>query len=546
MWSCSSYAEQFLKVQCSECHLYWNQGVVYCTCGYFFKESESSWSFHLWRLNAFSIKNLRHHEGATSWCSARQNWGTGRAFHSPFCTEEMSQKLIWINSRSLPTTFNTSWSTTQNWMDWGEVHRDGQISTGKTPIAQRLRSFQFFKKIGISHWTNQAETPIRLPNSTCKYAPFPPWIWRRACRTFSFSTISKMVPFFLKWFMVELGHVQKMVELISLTVDGNLLQPTGGGENSTLDTSLFLMQWTRTHCCTSHCMVQECVGARHAIDMVTHVCELMSCSLFVLHLVPFRVFLLSLLLLPEPLLPCRRHRDNIPLALRQLRNLVFWLINTPLAWETSVNGERGEESPEGRGGLRQRARIWGRDWPRCARCRTGWRGWNAPCHLEGELSSLTGSEWAWWNGAWWFRAVKDEVGGQKEGDPIWTLTHQDIQNENFDVFFEFVVARSCTTVDSNLLQPTVCVKRTPFTRHIFSCFTVHISMSHVIGWRFLSASCHPCFKRSGCFDSLRHSILHSSPSLSSSFSSSWSSSSSSFSMWVGSGRSAMCFPRMRS
>ena len=30
------------KVQCSECLLYWNQGIVYCTCGHLLRESEPS------------------------------------------------------------------------------------------------------------------------------------------------------------------------------------------------------------------------------------------------------------------------------------------------------------------------------------------------------------------------------------------------------------------------------------------------------------------------------------------------------------------------
>ena len=29
------------EVQCSECLLYWNQGIVYCTCGHLLKESEA-------------------------------------------------------------------------------------------------------------------------------------------------------------------------------------------------------------------------------------------------------------------------------------------------------------------------------------------------------------------------------------------------------------------------------------------------------------------------------------------------------------------------
>ena len=45
------------KVQCSECLRYWNQGIVYCTCGHLLKEIDASQHFHHWRLDAFSIEN---------------------------------------------------------------------------------------------------------------------------------------------------------------------------------------------------------------------------------------------------------------------------------------------------------------------------------------------------------------------------------------------------------------------------------------------------------------------------------------------------------
>ena len=37
--------ETIPKVQCSECFLYWNQGIVYCTCGHLLRENESSRHF---------------------------------------------------------------------------------------------------------------------------------------------------------------------------------------------------------------------------------------------------------------------------------------------------------------------------------------------------------------------------------------------------------------------------------------------------------------------------------------------------------------------
>ena len=38
--------ETIPKVQCSECLLYWNQGVIHCTCGHLLVESESSQNYH--------------------------------------------------------------------------------------------------------------------------------------------------------------------------------------------------------------------------------------------------------------------------------------------------------------------------------------------------------------------------------------------------------------------------------------------------------------------------------------------------------------------
>ena len=50
--------ETIPKVQCSECLLYWNQGIVYCTCGHLFRENESSRRFHRWQLDILSIPNF--------------------------------------------------------------------------------------------------------------------------------------------------------------------------------------------------------------------------------------------------------------------------------------------------------------------------------------------------------------------------------------------------------------------------------------------------------------------------------------------------------
>ena len=58
--------ETIPKVQCSQCLLYWNQGVICCTCGHLLVESESSQKYNKLRLDALSIphyviKKERHH-----------------------------------------------------------------------------------------------------------------------------------------------------------------------------------------------------------------------------------------------------------------------------------------------------------------------------------------------------------------------------------------------------------------------------------------------------------------------------------------------------
>ena len=49
--------ETIPKVQCSECLLYWNQGIVYCTCGHLLRENQCSRGILRWQLDLLSIPN---------------------------------------------------------------------------------------------------------------------------------------------------------------------------------------------------------------------------------------------------------------------------------------------------------------------------------------------------------------------------------------------------------------------------------------------------------------------------------------------------------
>ena len=172
-----------------------------------------------------------------------------------------------------------------------------------------------YKKTLVSHTKQIGQkctdaTSTRLPSCSHNHEPPPPRTRRRTCRTYSFSTIPKMAPFFLKFFMVELGHAQKLVELMSSI------------HFSSVCCGRFRLQLIAL-CCnrgvckqyTSHvnfsssenALIDEhhtawlkCWCTLRLIRTVIHACDLIVCSLLIPHLVRFRVFLLSLLLLPEP------------------------------------------------------------------------------------------------------------------------------------------------------------------------------------------------------------------------------------------------------
>ena len=72
---------------------------------------------------------------------------------------------------------------------------------------------------------------------------------------------------------------------------------------------------------------------------------------------------------------------------------------------------------------------------------------------------------------------------------------------------KFVVARSFTA-DGNLLQPTGVGEQNTFTRHIFSCFSALITVSHVTLAQGVCAR-HPIHVSCAVFDlsSTLHSAL---------------------------------------
>ena len=73
------------KVQCSQCVLHWNPGIVYCTYGQCLIYSETRRKFNL-------CPGLRDQERRHPWCSTRQDRSTKKIPYDLECVEEMLQE----------------------------------------------------------------------------------------------------------------------------------------------------------------------------------------------------------------------------------------------------------------------------------------------------------------------------------------------------------------------------------------------------------------------------------------------------------------------
>ena len=195
---------------------FWNQGIVCCTCAHLLKESETSQNFHRRGLDAFSIENYGNKKERPG--GARH--GKTEAQKEHFVGHNARKRCIKKKNDGIHDRFQRDPEYRDSQLKVrGEVHRNGLVGTGR-PLLPSIQRGKFeISKTLVSHTKQIGQectdaSPIRLPNSSHNHEPPPPRIRRRTCRTYSFSTVSKVAPFFLKWFLVEMGHVQKLVELM--------------------------------------------------------------------------------------------------------------------------------------------------------------------------------------------------------------------------------------------------------------------------------------------------------------------------------------------
>ena len=140
--------ETIPKVQCSECLLYWNQGIVYCTCGHLLRENTSSRHIHRLQLDIL-YPDLCNQEWSDLMAIVMVKPKHKRSTSSPIIEERDVSKKGFEGIYDGLQIF--SWLATQNWSDWSKMHPDGRGWRRKiSPIAYRPKSVGDIRRPGLS------------------------------------------------------------------------------------------------------------------------------------------------------------------------------------------------------------------------------------------------------------------------------------------------------------------------------------------------------------------------------------------------------------
>ena len=168
---------------------------------------------------------LRDQEGASPWGSTRQNWRTERVLYGFQRVEEMP-----------PKSFDAQEEHHKGIHDRvlrDQVFRESQLKIGWTEqkcteidkLAQQDHTYRLseeeFKRyqgqwyLTLNESGKNAMMRLRPDFSSCSLHQKPsPSRIRRRCRTTHFSATTSEMALFLERFLVELGYVQKLVELM--------------------------------------------------------------------------------------------------------------------------------------------------------------------------------------------------------------------------------------------------------------------------------------------------------------------------------------------
>ena len=180
--------ETIPKVQCSECLLYWNQGVIHCTCGHLLIESESTQFFNRLRLNTLSIPHNVIKKGRP---------------HGARLGKTEAQKEHFVAHNARRRCIKKNFDGIHDRLQRDPENRDSQLQIGWTEekciamdkLAQEDHSYRLSYEEYLryqKHWKitlnkSGKNAPMRLRSdfraAVTEHEPSPPRIRRRTCRT---------------------------------------------------------------------------------------------------------------------------------------------------------------------------------------------------------------------------------------------------------------------------------------------------------------------------------------------------------------------------
>ena len=161
--------ETIAIVQCSECLLNWNQGIVYCTCGHLLRENKSSRHLRRWQLDILSIPNYVIRKGRPH---GNRN-GKTEAQKEHFIVQKLRKRCIKKGFEGIHDRFQKDFKFRDSQL---ELDRTEEKCIKMDEVTQkdffyRLSSEQYerFKKIwSISLSTYDRNAPMKLRSDFSK------------------------------------------------------------------------------------------------------------------------------------------------------------------------------------------------------------------------------------------------------------------------------------------------------------------------------------------------------------------------------------------
>ena len=235
--------ETIPKVQCSQC-LLWNKGVIYCTCGQFLVENESRSLFHKLRLDALSIPQYVIKKRSLPWCSTRQNWRTERVPYSLStrgrdAAKELTLEVdIYRVSRSIsqrPSIVNrNSKSDGQNkCKEMDDLAKENHTNHFLKRNSKDMKD-KWYVTLKKSCKNGLMRLPTRFSSCCPSQKPSPPSPANRLQNPFLHNNTGGdgILPSSTSWWDKSEWNWWStdlfLLQLVSFTVDGDPLWPTGG------------------------------------------------------------------------------------------------------------------------------------------------------------------------------------------------------------------------------------------------------------------------------------------------------------------------------